>query len=147
MREAGDPDVLKHQLNSAVLSTREHHCPRNLRFQYHFMFTYTQAAVRTNGHSFSTPLLGIPMLFCGPDSLLIVRICPGRNSSSPFASLDQPLVWLSLHLSECDAAVLCGLGFSPPDCASCNFEAMFLVGISGVGDASVHVEQNICPLG
>lgn len=139
--------MLKHQLNSAVLSTREQHCPRDLYFQCHFMLTYTQAAVRTNGDSFSLPLLGIPMLFLGPDSLLMVGICPGRNSSFPFASLDWSLVWLPLHLSECDAALLGGTAFSLPDCASCNFEAMLLVGIAGVGDASVHLEQNIYHLG
>lgn len=126
-KEDGDYDVLKHQLNSAALGTREQHCPEELHFQDHFPQTYAHADVRRDGDSFSLPFLGIPTLFLGPATLVMVQIWSGGNLSVPFAGLDWSLVWRTLNLGECDAAVLCDTAFSLAACASCDFEDVFLV--------------------
>lgn len=127
IRDDEDDDVLKHQLNSVVLGTREEHCSRELHFQDNFLLTYVHAAVRRDGHSFIPTTVGIPNLFLGPASLLMVRTSSGGNSSLPFASLDRSLVWLTLRLGERDAAVLHGTAFSLAPCASGGFKAVFLV--------------------
>ena len=125
--ESGDSDVLKHQLNSAVLGTRKQHCPRQLQFQDHFLLTCVHAAVRRDGTRFSPPLSSIPTRFLGPTSLLMMQTCSGVSSSLPFASLARSLVWLTLRLGERDAAVLCGTAFSTTTCTSGSLKAVFLV--------------------
>lgn len=128
IREDEDDDVLKHQLNSAVLGTREEHCSRELHFQDNSLLTCVHAAVRRDGHSFIPTTVGHSYSLSWSSIIaFMVRTSSGGNSSLPFASLDRSLVWLTLRLGERDAAVLRGTAFSLAACASCGFKAVFLV--------------------
>lgn len=78
IREGGDYDRLKHQLNSVILGTREWYYPRELHFQDYFLLTQVDAAVRRDANNFSPPLSGIPTLFLGPELLPLVWSCSGK---------------------------------------------------------------------